>query len=174
MTVIVVDPRWPELIPREAAPYLDDAYIACGWDDRARALQAAGERTFVVASLSEPVWQARQLMQAARTRGQWEQAQTHETLVPYLLEEAGEVVAAIGGPDSELCKELSDVLLQVLFHASIAEERGAFSFDDVAMAFVEKLRSRAPYLFDGSTGMVAAAEQDRLWQEGKKREQGLA
>ena len=66
--------------------------------------------------------------------------------------------------------ELADVLLQVLFHAEIADERGAFDFGDVAAAFVAKMRSRAPYLFDGSTGLVDQATQDRLWAEGKARE----
>ncbi|PFG29042.1 MazG nucleotide pyrophosphohydrolase domain-containing protein [Corynebacterium renale] len=173
MTVIVVDSRWPDLIPRDAIPHLDDAYIAHGWDEEARDRERAGEQVFVAASLSDPVWQAREVMAAARARGGWEQAQTHESLVPYLLEESQEVVEAIGGPDAELCGELSDVLLQVLFHAQIAQERGAFSFDDVAAAFVAKMRSRAPYLFDGSTGVVDATEQDRLWQEGKRREREL-
>lgn len=79
MTVIVVDSRWPDLIPRDAIPHLDDAYIAHGWDEEARDRERAGEQVFVAASLSDPVWQAREVMAAARARGGWEQAQTHES-----------------------------------------------------------------------------------------------
>lgn len=72
--------------------------------------------------------------------------------------------------EQELCKELSDVLLQVLFHAEIANRRGAFDIGHVAGAFVEKLRSRAPYLFESVERQVPKTEQDRLWEEGKQRE----
>ena len=73
-------------------------------------------------------------------------------------------------PIDALKSELSDLLLQILFHAELASERGAFDFSDVADAFVQKMRRRAPYLFDGSTGPVDKATQDRLWEEGKARE----
>ncbi|WP_185770130.1 MazG nucleotide pyrophosphohydrolase domain-containing protein [Corynebacterium anserum] len=72
--------------------------------------------------------------------------------------------------EQELCMELSDVLLQVLFHAEIANRRGAFDIGHVAGAFVAKLRSRAPYLFESVERQVPKTEQDRLWEEGKKRE----
>lgn len=72
--------------------------------------------------------------------------------------------------EQELCMELSDVLLQVLFHAEIANRRGAFDIGHVAGAFVAKLRSRAPYLFESVERSVPKTEQDRLWEEGKKRE----
>lgn len=118
--------------------------------------------------------EAIRVMHAARTRGEWERSMTHEKLLPFLAEEAAEVAEAVtmDAPDVELKKELSDLLLQVLFHAEIASERGAFDFDDVAAAFVSKMRSRAPYLFDGSVGPVDTATQDRLWAEGKARERG--
>lgn len=127
-----------------------------------------------VPSLDDPVYQAVSVMHAARARGEWEQAMTHTSLVPYLLEESAEVAEAIeqGAGDEALKKELADVLLQVLFHAEIASERGAFGFGEVAGAFVEKLKRRAPYLFDGSTGPVDVKTQDRLWAEGKAREMG--
>lgn len=118
------------------------------------------------------IQEAIRVMHEARTRGEWEQQMTHESLIPFLEEETQEVIEAIrtNAPDEELKKELADLLLQVLFHAEIAAERGAFDFEDVAGAFVEKMRSRAPYLFDGSDGPVDKATQDRLWAEGKKRE----
>ena len=74
-------------------------------------------------------------------------------------------------PEEELLKELGDVLLQVLFHAEIAARRGAWDFTDVAASFVAKMRSRSPYLFDGTEGVIDTEEQERLWAEGKAREQ---
>ena len=111
-------------------------------------------------------------MHAARRRGEWEQAMTHDSLLPFLREEAEEVAQAIEHklPIDDLKSELSDLLLQILFHAEIAQETGAFDFGDVADAFVQKMRRRAPYLFDGSTGPVDKATQDRLWEEGKAAE----
>lgn len=125
-----------------------------------------------VPSLDDPVARAVAVMHTARTRGEWEQSMTHERLLPYLKEETAEVAEAIEeqAGDEELKKELADVLLQVLFHAELAAERGAFTFADVAQAFVTKMQSRAPYLFDGSEGTVDIATQDRFWAEGKAKE----
>ncbi len=141
-------------------------------EDRAR---AENESVIRVPSLAEDaVREAVVTMHAARVRGEWERAMTHESLLPYLEEEAREFADAVrsSAPDSELRSELGDVLLQVLFHAEIASERGAFDFDGVAASFVEKMRSRSPYLFDGSTGPVPVADQERFWAEGKRRERG--
>jgi len=134
--------------------------------------QEEGAETVRVDSLDDPVFQATRTMHAARRRGEWEQAMTHESLLPFLREEAEEVAQAIEHqlPIDDLKSELSDLLLQILFHAEIAQETGAFDFGDVADAFVQKMRRRAPYLFDGSTGPVDKATQDRLWEEGKAAE----
>lgn len=125
-----------------------------------------------VPSLDDPVARAVAVMHAARTRGEWEQSMTHERLLPYLKEEAAELAEAIEekAGEEELKKELADVLLQVLFHAELAAERGSFTFEDVAQAFVSKMQSRAPYLFDGSEGTVDVETQDRYWAEGKANE----
>jgi XTP/dITP diphosphohydrolase len=81
-------------------------------------------------------------------------ALTHESLVEYLLEEAYEVAETIeaAGGDAELKSELGDVLLQVVLHARLAEERGAFDLDDVARALTAKMIRRNPHVFrpDGS------------------------
>ncbi len=81
-------------------------------------------------------------------------ALTHASLVEYLLEEAYEVAETIeaGHPDAELRGELGDVLLQVVLHARLAEERGAFTFDDVARGLSAKMIRRNPHVFrpDGS------------------------
>lgn len=88
------------------------------------------------------------LMRDLRRRCDWDAAQTHETLRPYLLEEAHEVdEALIEGNDARLREELGDLLLQILFHAVIAEERGAFGMHDVAEGFVAKMKGRHPHLY---------------------------
>lgn len=91
-----------------------------------------------------------ELMRDLRQRCEWDAAQTHESLRPYLIEEAYEVDDAIrAGNDTLLREELGDLLLQVLFHSVVAEERGAFDFGDVAEGFLAKMKSRHPHLYDG-------------------------
>ncbi len=91
-----------------------------------------------------------ELMKDLRRRCAWDAAQTHESLRPYLLEEAYEVDDAIrSGNDALLREELGDLLLQVLFHSVVAEERGAFDFGDVAEGFLRKMKSRHPHLYEG-------------------------
>jgi MazG family protein len=88
------------------------------------------------------------LMRDLRARCDWDAAQTHESLRPYLIEEAYEVDDAIrGGDDAKLREELGDLLLQVLFHSVLAEERGAFSMHDVADTFITKMKARHPHLY---------------------------
>jgi MazG family protein len=88
------------------------------------------------------------LMRDLRARCEWDAAQTHESLRPYLIEEAHEVDDAIrAGDDQKLREELGDLLLQVLFHAVVAEERGAFNAADVAEAFMVKMKGRHPHLY---------------------------
>ena len=91
-----------------------------------------------------------ELMKDLRRRCEWDAAQTHESLRPYLLEEAYEVDDAIrSANDVALKEELGDLLLQVLFHSVVAEERGAFDFADVAEGFLTKMKSRHPHLYEG-------------------------
>lgn len=88
------------------------------------------------------------LMRDLRRRCEWDAAQTHESLRPYLIEEAYEVDDAIrAGNDAMLSEELGDLLLQVLFHSVVAEERGAFDFHDVADTFITKMKGRHPHLY---------------------------
>lgn len=88
------------------------------------------------------------LMRDLRARCEWDRAQTHSSLRPYLIEEAHEVDDAIAqGDDATLRAELGDLFLQVLFHAVVAEERGAFTMQDVAGALVEKMHARHPHLY---------------------------
>ncbi|WP_010542369.1 MazG family protein [Dietzia alimentaria] len=122
----------------------------------------------------DPLSEAVALMARIRRDGKWEAAQTHASLLPYLLEESWELVDAVADGDrDELVSELGDLLLQVLFHSAIGAERPGDAFDvqDVAQALLDKLRRRAPYWFtDSGSGDLDAAEQDRLWQEAKAAE----
>ena len=89
------------------------------------------------------------IMRDLRARCDWDAAQTHASLRPYLLEEAHELDDALrAGDDRQMREELADVLLQVLFHSVIAEERGAFEAGSVAAALVTKMRARHPHLYD--------------------------
>ena len=88
------------------------------------------------------------LMRDLRARCEWDAAQTHQSLRPYLLEEAHEVDDAIlSGRDATLRDELGDLLLQVLFHSAVAEDRRAFNINDVAGALVAKMHVRHPHLY---------------------------
>ena len=102
----------------------------------------------------------------------WDKEQTHATLRAGLLEEAYEVVAAIdAGDDENLCEELGDLLLQVVFHAQIAAEQNRFDFESVARSISEKLVRRHPHVF----GEESAADSDAVlvrWEEIKRAEKG--
>ncbi|HKN59392.1 MAG TPA: nucleoside triphosphate pyrophosphohydrolase [Gemmatimonadaceae bacterium] len=88
------------------------------------------------------------LMRDLRARCEWDAAQTPESLRPYLIEEAHELDDAIRLENDKLVREeLGDVLLQVLFHSVMAEERGAFSFADVAEGLITKMKGRHPHLY---------------------------
>jgi MazG family protein len=88
------------------------------------------------------------LMRDLRRRCEWDAAQTHESLRPYLIEEAHEVdEALLARDDDRLREELGDLLLQILFHSVIAEERGAFGLHDVAEGFLTKMKGRHPHLY---------------------------
>ena len=100
----------------------------------------------------------------------WDREQAHRTLKPYLLEEAYEALEAIdAGDDGELCKELGDVLLQVVFHAQIASEEGRFTIADVCRAIVDKLVHRHPHVFGESDVKTVDAVWTQ-WEALKKEE----
>lgn len=92
------------------------------------------------------------IMRDLRARDAWDRAQTHESLRPYLNEEMHELDDALReGDDAAMCGELGDVLLQVLFHSVIAEERGAFGPEQVAGSLVAKMTRRHPWLYGSDT-----------------------
>ena len=102
----------------------------------------------------------------------WDRAQTHESLRQYLLEETYETLEAIEtGDPVHLREELGDLLLQVYFHAVIAEETGAFTIDDVARGISEKMHRRNPHVFGAiEPTTMTASEVDAQWQRIKSDE----
>jgi ATP diphosphatase len=109
-------------------------------------------------------------LRAPETGCPWDVEQTFETIAPYTIEEAYEVADAIARGDlDDLRDELGDLLLQVVFHARIAEERGAFDFGGVVEAITTKLIRRHPHVF-GDARDLAPAEVKRLWDEIKAAE----
>ena len=206
MTVILVDPRRPAMVPVEAVgllqgdvQYTEEMPIAVQWslpsarsallsdpDDKAPVLLssdpehpavrerlAAGERLIAVPAsrTGERLLDAVAIMDKLRTAGPWESEQTHDSLRRYLLEETYELFDAVHGGDAdELRDELGDVLLQVLFHARIAEEalERPFTIDDVADALVRKLGNRVPAVLAGQD--ISLADQLAQWEERKALE----
>ncbi|MDO4910611.1 MAG: MazG nucleotide pyrophosphohydrolase domain-containing protein [Corynebacterium sp.] len=216
MAVVLLDPRYPTMIPFEALnliqgaeiEYTEEVPVRVRWNIADFSARTVENGTVLVSTNAEDpkvidranknelfvtadsrgdhqvpvrfksIEEALHVMHLAHLRGQWEANQTHESLIPYLREETEEFAVAVDmwkrlgeAGEGQLKRELSDVLLQVLFHAEIAARRGAFNFEDVAQAFVDKMRHRAPYLFDGSTDIISEEEQDRIWQEAKNRPQ---
>lgn len=100
----------------------------------------------------------------------WDREQTHETLLPYVLEEAYEVADAIRSEDVfQLEEELGDLLLQVVFHAQIGRENGDFAIEDVLDAICGKLVSRHPHVF-GDVQVEHAAQVLENWEAIKRKE----
>jgi XTP/dITP diphosphohydrolase len=127
----------------------------------------------------EPLVEFLDVMRRLRAECPWKREQTHRSLARYLVEELYETLDAIEVGDAEhLCEELGDLLLQVYFHAVIAEESGAFDLDDVARGIIEKMRRRNPHVFgdsidaEGSEGSRPqdAAAVNEVWQAIKARE----
>jgi len=102
----------------------------------------------------------------------WDREQTHATLRTAVIEEAYEVAAAISADDdANLREELGDLLLQVVFHAQLARERGGWDFDAVATGIVQKLVRRHPHVF-GSENAADSTEVLKRWEEIKREEKG--
>lgn len=97
----------------------------------------------------------------------WDLAQDFKTIAPYTIEEAYEVADAIARSDmADLKEELGDLLLQVVFHARMAEEAGHFAFDDVAVAISDKMEARHPHIFSDAGGTM----NDTRWEDLKATE----
>jgi tetrapyrrole methylase family protein/MazG family protein len=104
----------------------------------------------------------------------WDREQTHESLKPEVIEEAAEVICGINilsetGDAENLKEELGDLLLQVMFHAVLAEEEGLFTFEDVARTINEKMVRRHPHVFSG-VNFASDEERHAAWEKIKKQE----
>ncbi|WP_068188297.1 nucleoside triphosphate pyrophosphohydrolase [Mycobacterium sp. UM_CSW] len=111
------------------------------------------------------------MMDKLRTAGPWESEQTHDSLRRFLLEETYELLDAVGSGNADLLREeLGDVLLQVLFHARIAEDAPQlpFTIDDVAVTLMRKLGNRVPGVLAGQS--ISLEEQLAQWEERKAAE----
>ncbi len=104
----------------------------------------------------------------------WDREQTHLSIRGNLEEECGELLEAIDADsDAMMREELGDVLLQVIFHARIAEEAGRFSINDVLDGLAEKLLRRHPHVFGGQKA-GSIEEALTFWKEAKKQEKGYS
>jgi ATP diphosphatase len=152
--------------------------VVCGRDS-SRALLASRDPLQTSSVYAEPVKPSRdisrliEIMAALRTPGSgcpWDLEQNFRTIAPYTLEEAYEVADAIARDDlAGLKDELGDLLLQVVFHARMAEEQGAFGFSDVVQTITEKLIRRHPHVFADADGKTAKAVEG-LWERIKAEE----
>ena len=200
MTVVLVDPRRPSLIPVEAMDLLagdvqyteempvkvpwslpsarpayegEDAPVLLSSDPDHPAVKtrlAAGDKLIAAPDPQpgERLVDAVAMMDTLRTTGPWESEQTHDSLRRFLLEETYELFDAVrNGNADELRDELGDVLLQVLFHARIAEDapQHPFTIDDVAGSLLRKLANRVPAVLAGEP--ISLADQLAQWEERK-------
>lgn len=207
MTVVLVDPRRPALVPVDAiellsgdVQYTEEMPVKVPWslpsarpwfsdepDDEpapvllssdpdhpaVKARLVAGERLIAAPepARGERLLDAVAMMDKLRTSGPWESEQTHDSLRRYLLEETYELFDAVrSGNADELREELGDVLLQVLFHARIAEDapQNSFTIDDVADSLVRKLGNRVPAVLAGEA--ISLDDQLAQWEERKALE----
>jgi XTP/dITP diphosphohydrolase len=203
MTVVLLDPRRPSLIPVEAISLLggdvqyteempvkvpwslpsarpayegEDAPVLLSSDPDHPAVQArlaAGDKLIAVpdSQAGERLVDAVAMMDKLRTAGPWESEQTHDSLRRFLLEETYELFDAVrSGNADELREELGDVLLQVLFHARIAEDapQRPFTIDDVADTLLRKLANRVPAVLAGEP--ISLEDQLAQWEERKATE----
>jgi len=117
-----------------------------------------------------------EIMAALRTPAigcPWDLTQDFSTIAPYTIEEAYEVADAIARGDlGDLREELGDLLLQVVYHARMAQEQGAFDFGDVVQAITEKMLRRHPHVF-GEAGGLDHEAVGKLWQEIKAQEKAV-
>ena len=124
----------------------------------------------MTAASGEPLLEFLEVMRRLRAECAWKAGQTHRSLARYLLEETHETLEAIDtGDAAHLREELGDLLLQVYFHAVIAEEAGEFTIDDVAADIIAKMVRRNPHVFGAGEGGTPA-EINEVWESIKRAE----
>ncbi|MGN0393820.1 MAG: MazG family protein [Coprococcus sp.] len=101
----------------------------------------------------------------------WDKKQTHTSLKKCLTDETEEVIAAIDNNDSDnLCEELGDLLLQIVFHADISADAGEFDLSDVIQTISDKMIRRHPHIFGDADRPKTQEESKARWQEIKRKE----
>ena len=165
----------------------DEALVDTTWSEMDRVIEADHLTSLYVPQLGVPVADGyvrfHQLARTLREQCPWDIEQTHQSLVPYLIEESYEVVDAIQAIDPSdpatdelLIEELGDLLYQIEFHATIAEQEGRFTIADVTAGIHDKLVRRHPHVFGNEQGMkidVDGTEQVLAnWEEIKQAEKG--
>jgi tetrapyrrole methylase family protein / MazG family protein len=173
------DPVRAVVLQRLGCP--DEAVFEVAWSELDRSFDPDHLTALWIPELAAPVARevARfdELVHTLRQRCPWDREQTHRSLTPHLLEESYEVIDAIDGlgphgqGDDLLAEELGDLLFQVVFHATLAGERGAFTLADVALGIHDKLVHRHPHVF-GSTEATDAGTVLANWEQIKRAEKG--
>lgn len=178
------------IVQRLGSP--DEAVTEVAWADLDRSVEPDHLTSLYIPTLAAPVAgelvDFAELVRTLREQCPWDREQTHVTLTRHALEEAYEVVEAVTawdeavGTEAEadaeehLAEELGDLLFQVVFHATLGAERGAFDLADVARGIHEKLVRRHPHVFppEGAAGETATdvASLTRTWEEIKRAETG--
>jgi tetrapyrrole methylase family protein/MazG family protein len=162
----------------------DEQIVETTWAEMDRAIDADHLTSLYVPDLAAPVGkhyvQFHQLARTLREQCPWDIEQTHQSLIPFLLEETYEVVDALqavsanddGSADDDLIEELGDLLYQIEFHATIAEQEGRFSMADVAQGIHDKLVRRHPHVFGSTTVDGDIDTVLTNWDEIKRAEKG--
>jgi tetrapyrrole methylase family protein/MazG family protein len=160
----------------------DESVRTVVWEDLDREVDADHLTTLYMASGAPPiaaeVARFAELVRTLRERCPWDREQTHRTLTRHLLEETYEVLEAIENLDEpggaeHLEEELGDLLFQVVFHATLAAEEGAFTLADVATGIHDKLVRRHPHVF-GTVEAETAGQVMSNWEQIKREEKGRA
>jgi len=165
------DETRPTVIVLQRLGTPDESITTVGWDDLDREVSADHLTTLYIPELAAPVGaeyvRFHALARTLRERCPWDIEQTHQSLVPHLIEETYEVVDAIGtldpddpASDADLIEELGDLLYQVEFHATIAEQEGRFTIADVARGIHDKLVRRHPHVFASAGTSNDSSEND--------------
>jgi tetrapyrrole methylase family protein / MazG family protein len=160
----------------------DQRVVEVPWAELDQAVEADHLTSVFVPEVGAPVASElvrfAELVRTLRERCPWDREQTHASLTRYVVEETYEVVEAIAGYDPEtgegvedLEEELGDLLFQVVFHATIAAESGAFTLADVARGIHDKLHRRHPHVF-GDVAADDAGSVTATWEQMKREEKG--
>jgi tetrapyrrole methylase family protein/MazG family protein len=150
----------------------DERVFSVDWHDLDRSFEPDHLTSLWVPGLEDPVRAFAGLVRTLRERCPWDAEQTHRTLTRHLLEETYEVLEAIEeGDDDHLREELGDLLFQVVFHATIGEEREVFTLSDIAQGIHDKLVTRHPHVFAG-VEVDGPDDVIRNWEQIKKAEKG--